>query len=170
MPRLSYVDTSTAEVSAISDRVVAERGSLLDLYRLLLHSPPVASGWLDFLTAVRTRLTLPPDLRELIIIRIALVNDAPYEARQHTPIALECGATRGQIAALGEWRESAALFDEAALAAFAYTDSLTRDVKVPDAIWQALRAHFAERQCLEMTVLIASYNMVSRVLCALELD
>lgn len=170
MPRLSYADTSSPELTSISDRVISERGSLLDLYRLLMHSPPIASGWLEFLTAVRYHLTLPPDLRELIIIRIALLNDAPYEARQHTPIALQSGATEDQIVSLRAWRENPSLFDDTAQAALAFTDSLTRDVKVPEPIWKSVRDRFSERECLELTVLISTYNMVSRVLSALELD
>ena len=143
---------------------------MLDLYRLLLHSPPVASGWLDFLTAVRQRLALPADLRELVIIRIAILNHAPYEARQHTPIALESGVTHAQIEALGEWDRHPALFDDAAQAALAYTDILTRDARASDPVWAALHSRFCERECLELTVLIGAYNMVSRVLSALELD
>ena len=170
MPRLPFVDTNCADRAAIAERVVAERGSLLDLYRLLLHSPPVASGWLDFLTAIRTRLLLPPALRELIIIRIALLNGAPYEARQHSPIALQSGATSEQLGALGAWRGRPDLFDVATQAALAYTDSVTRDVKAPEPVWQEVRERFSDRECLELTVLIASYNMVSRVLAALELE
>ena len=170
MPRLSYPDPASPELASISDRVISARGSLLDLYRLLMHSPPIASGWLDFLTSVRTRITLPPDLRELIIIRISLLNDAPYEARQHTPIALDNGVSEEQIAALQEWREHPSLFNDVTRSALAYTDCLTRDVKVPEPVWRSIRDRLSERECLEITVLIATYNMVSRVLSALELE
>lgn len=170
MPRLSYPDASSPELVSISERIISARGSLLDLYRLLMHSPPIASGWLELLTSVRDRISLPPDLRELIIIRIALLNDAPYEARQHIPIALESGASEEQIAALQSWRENTSIFGSDVQAALAYTDSLTRDVKVPEPIWKSVRDRFSERECLEITVLIATYNMVSRVLSALELE
>jgi len=170
MPRLSYADTNSPELAPICDRIVSARGDLLDLYRLLLHSPPTASGWLELLTSVRSRSTIPPALRELIIIRVAVLNDAPYEARQHTPIALESGATQEQIDALRAWEENTSLFDEAAQAAFAYTDDMTRNVKVAEPVWRSLRKDFSERECLEITVLVAAYNMVSRVLSALDLD
>ena len=170
MPRLPFPDTSSPDLAPIRDRIVSARGSLLDLYRLLLHSPPLASGWLELLTSVRNEISLPPDLRELIIVRIAFLNDAPYEARQHIPIALECGASQDQIEALHAWEQNTALFDDVAQAALAYTDSMTRNVKVPEPIWKSLRDRFSERECLEITVLVAAYNMVSRVLSALELE
>ena len=39
---------------------------------------------------------------------------------------------------------------------------------VPEEIFLAVRGHFSERETLELTVTVAAYNMVSRVLVALE--
>jgi hydroxypyruvate isomerase len=64
-----------------------ERGRVSALYGTLLHSPPIADGWLHFLTAVRRESTLPAALREMVILRVAVLNGAPYEAAQHAPIA-----------------------------------------------------------------------------------
>ena len=50
---------------------------------MLLHSPPVAEGWLAFLTAIRQRCELPGDVRELVIVQVAHLNGARYEAEQH---------------------------------------------------------------------------------------
>ena len=55
-------------------------------------------------------------------------------------------------------------------ALLAYVDVMTRDVTVPGAIFDALREHFSERESVELTVLIAAYNMHTRVLKALEID
>ena len=53
MARLPYADLSAPDASPLVERIVAERGSVLHLYQMLLHSPPVAEGWLGFMTAVR---------------------------------------------------------------------------------------------------------------------
>jgi 4-carboxymuconolactone decarboxylase len=53
-------------------------------------------------------------------------------------------------------------------AALAYADAMTMHVTVPDEIFQAVRTHFDDRQVLELTVTVATYNMVSRVLVALD--
>src|SRR5690606_6575084 len=71
MARLSYADLSHPEAKPLVDRIVAERGSVLHLYQMLLHSPAVASGWLNYLTSIRQLSTLPGDLRELVIMRVA---------------------------------------------------------------------------------------------------
>jgi 4-carboxymuconolactone decarboxylase len=62
------------------------------------------------------------------------------------------------------------VFDTRERAALAYTDTMTRDIVVPDAIFAQLKPHFDDRQIVELTVLIGTYNMNARVLQALELD
>jgi alkylhydroperoxidase family enzyme len=47
---------------------------------------------------------------------------------------------------------------------------MTRDIVVPDEVFDALKPHFDDRQIVELTVLIGSYNMNARVMQALRLD
>ncbi len=47
---------------------------------------------------------------------------------------------------------------------------MTRDIVVPDAVFDEVKKHFNDREIVELTVLIGSYNMNARVLQALELD
>jgi alkylhydroperoxidase family enzyme len=88
---------------------------------------------------------------------------------QHVPTyALQEGLTLEQCDALADW-QSSPLFDDRQRAILAYTDAMTRDVQVPDAIFDALRPHFTEQQIVELTVLIGTYNMHGRVLQALDI-
>jgi AhpD family alkylhydroperoxidase len=167
MARLPYADLRAAETKPLAERIAAERGSVLLLYQMLLHSPPVANGWLTYLTAIRQLSTLPGDLRELVIMRVAVLNGAPYEADQHAPIALKEGITQAQLDALAEW-ETSTLFSERERAALAYTDAMTRQVRVPQAVFDAVRAHLSERLVVELTATVAANNMVSRFLEALQ--
>jgi len=54
------------------------------------------------------------------------------------------------------------------LAALAYADAMTRDITVPDAVYDALGEFYDDRQIVELTATAAVYNMVSRFLVALE--
>jgi alkylhydroperoxidase family enzyme len=47
---------------------------------------------------------------------------------------------------------------------------MTRDIDVPDDVFETLRPYFSDRQIVELTVLIASYNMLTRILQALQAD
>lgn len=48
MAKLPYADIKRSEVAPLVKRITEERGSVLHLYQMLLHSPPVAEGWLNY--------------------------------------------------------------------------------------------------------------------------
>src|SRR2546421_8112217 len=75
-------------------------GKLLNLDRMLIHSPEFARGWNALLGAVRTELALDARLRELAIVTVAKINKADYEWDHHLPHLLKAGATQQQVDAL----------------------------------------------------------------------
>ncbi|GAC1358035.1 MAG: carboxymuconolactone decarboxylase family protein [Variovorax sp.] len=168
MARLPYADLTTPGAKPLVERIVAERGSVLHLYQMLLHSPPVAEGWLAYLTAIRQKSSLSPALRELVIMRVASLNHAPYEAEQHAPIALREGVTQAQLDGLGHW-EGSSEFTAEQRAVLALTDGMTRNVQVPAAAVAAVRGFLGDRELVELVATVGAYNMVSRFLEALEI-
>ena len=170
LARLPYADPNRPEVAVLADRIVKERGSVLHLYAMLLHSGPVAEGWLRFLTAIRHECALPGDVRELVIMRVAHLNHAPYEAEQHRPIALREGLTEPQVNAIADWRASSDTFGERERAVLAYCDEMTRNIHVEDTTFATLRDHFEARTLVELTATIGAYNMVSRFLEAMQIS
>ncbi len=168
MAYLPYADLNDPTIEPLAAQITAERGSVLHLYQMLLHSPPLAQGWLGFMTQVRQKLDLPGDLRELVIMRVAVLNGAPYEAEQHRPIALQEGVTQAQLDALADWDASGA-FNQLERAVLLLCDTMTRQVQVPAEVIEPVRAGLGERQTVELVATIASYNMVSRFLEALHI-
>jgi alkylhydroperoxidase family enzyme len=168
--RIGYPEPSDYEREPLVARIREQReGKLLNLYKMLLHSPPVAEGWLAFLTALRQRAELPGRYRELAILRIAALNAADYEFDAHVPFALREGFTQTTIDTLRAARVPEDLGD-ADRAVIAYSDAMTREIRVSDEVFAQLRAHFSERHIVELTVTIGAYNCVSRVLEALRID
>ena len=100
-------------------------------------------------------------------MRVAILNGASYEADQHAPIALKEGKTQAQLDALPAWRDST-LFVDVERAVLAYTDAMTRDIRVEPAVFAEIARHFSHRHVVELTATIAAYNMVSRFLEALQ--
>jgi alkylhydroperoxidase family enzyme len=146
------------------------RGKLINIYRMLLHSPALAESWFNHSNAVRWKTALDGRLREIVIIRIGHITNAAYVLRQHVPaLALADGVSLAECEALVDWR-STTLFSARERAALAYADTMTREIAVGDAIFAELKRHFDTREIVELTVLIGSYNMNARVLQALELD
>lgn len=168
MAHLPYADLGRPELRSLVERIVAERGSMLHLYQMLLHSPPLAEGWLGFFTNVRQRLGLSGALRELVIMQIAHLNGAPYEAEQHAPLALQEGLTRAQLDALPHWPSSGS-FSPLQQTVLKLADTMTRDVQMPPELMRDVRAHLGDREVVELVGTIAAYNMVSRFLQALQI-
>lgn len=171
MARLPLVTEQTHPQHAeLIARIRSQRGGkLLNLYATLLHSPPLAEGWLALLTAVRQQTRLDGPIRELVILRVALLNGARYEFNAHIPFALGEGLSQQQIDALSDWRGSS-LFDPRQQAVLAYVDVMTRDIHVPDPVFEPLRQYFDARELVELSVTVAAYSMVSRFLEAVQVD
>jgi 4-carboxymuconolactone decarboxylase len=143
-------------------------GELSALDRLLLHSPPVAEGWNALLGALRGATTLPADLRELVVLRVAVLNDAAFEWVSHEPIARRAGLAELQLQALRRPDAAAEpVWAPLQAAVLAFTDASTRDVVVPEEVFAGVREHLDDRQVVELTVLVGGYAMVSRFLVAL---
>ena len=157
------------------DAILARRGgALLNLDKALLWSEPVARGWNVYLKAVRTGLPTSRRLRELGICTVALLTGAAYEYQHHAPDYLAAGGNQAQLDALHGFvahnpraiPQHAAL-DEVDALVIRYAVQMTLDVRVDDALFDALRLHFDPTQIVELTTAIATYNMVARILMAL---
>jgi len=167
-----------AELAEIEREIIAQRGRVSPLYQVLLNSAPLAGGWEKLLTAIRNRSTVPAHLRELIILRVAVLNGALFEFSEHLPPARKAGLSEAKIRATRTWNlpgaaagESAdPTYDDDEKLVLALADAMTRDIVVPDAIMQRLAARFDARGMLEAVATVAAYNMVSRLLVALNVE
>ncbi len=170
MARLPYADTTDPALAEHASRIAAERGGkMLNLYKMLLHSPPIADGWRQLLTAIRQQGLLPARYRELAILRIAVINQAEYEFAQHVPFALQEGYTSLQLAQI-KTPDYRPFFDTVDLLVIDYADAMTTSIRVSQEIFSALRVYFSDREMVELTATVGAYNMVSRFLEALQLD
>lgn len=157
------------ELAKIEDGILAERGRISLLYQVLLNSAPIAAGWEAMLTAVRNRTGVPADLREMVILRVAVLNDAAFEFDAHVPHALKAGVSQEKIDALRASSLSTVFGEEERLL-LELTDRMTRDVKVPDEIMSRLNALHDPKTVVEIVATVAAYNMVSRFLVALNIS
>ncbi|RIH74889.1 carboxymuconolactone decarboxylase family protein [Meiothermus hypogaeus] len=175
MARIPYQPPDLGEPRLVVEAIRQRRGGrLLNLDRMLLHSPPYALGWNRFLGAVRGDLVLSPRLRELAICGVAVLNGAEYEYQHHAPLFLQAGGTPAQLAALSNWEQATTddrRFDPQERATLRLTFEMTRNVRVDDETFALVKATWPDpRQVVELVGVIAAYNMVSRFLVALEVE
>jgi 4-carboxymuconolactone decarboxylase len=155
------------ELADVEARIMAERGRVSLLYQVLLNSRPIASGWERMLTAVRNQTGVPADLRELIVLRVAVLNGASFEFDAHVPHAQKAGLGMEKIDAVRD-TSIADVFEPLERLVLELTDAMTRDVKVPDALMARIAQHFDPKGVVEIVATVAAYNMVSRLLVALN--
>ena len=176
MPNIPYItDTDIDDQAVPADLVAAIRarrtnGKLLNLDRMLLHSPPIARGWNVYMGAIRKELNVSPLLRELAICAVAKLNRAEYEWLQHAPEFLAAGGTQLQLDALADIDNApgnATAFNEWEQLVLKLTAEMTRNIEVSPRTMSALRSYLPNREVAEIVGVIASYNMVSRYLIAL---
>ena len=156
-------------LKSLETKILAERGRISLLYKVLLNSEPIASGWEQMLTAVRNKTSVAPHLREMMILRVAVLNNAEFEFDAHIPHAINAGVSQDKInqiknLALGE------IFTDEERLLLELTDQMTQNVNVPDQLMNALGQHYSPKEVVEIVATVAAYNMVSRFLVALNIS
>jgi AhpD family alkylhydroperoxidase len=114
----------------------------------------------------QTRAPVKQLARMLVAWRIGCPWCLDFGTRQ----ASQLGVTDEQLVALPDYEHSP-LFGEEERAVLRYADAMTRTpVHVPDALFDALKARYSDRQILEITAAIAWENFHARVNHALDLE
>jgi alkylhydroperoxidase family enzyme len=143
-------------------------GSNLNIFRALSHSPEALRRFMKFGTYFLAEGKLDPKLREIAILRAGYVCRASYEVSQHIAFGRRAGLSDEQIRAIQT--TDASMFDEREGCVLAFADELSRESRVSDATWERVAAFFNEEELVELTMVTSAYNMVSRMLNALEVD
>lgn len=171
MARVRLVTTSEAEGDARELFTVMEQqgAAILNLHRALGNSPTILRNFLRLGTSLLAFGQLPPDLRELAILRISQMTGADYEWAHHVPLAKQVGVSEEQIKSLKEW-EAHDCFDDRARSLLLYVETVTRDVTVPGDVFKGARAYLSEGGIVELTLVCGYWGMAARILRALEID
>jgi 4-carboxymuconolactone decarboxylase len=151
---------------ALGARIAQLGARQINLYRSMAAAPELLEAWVDFAWALRRDCVTPRALRELMILRTAVVMRSEYEWHQHRIMAAEAGVTAERVEGLAAW-QAADLYDDRERAALALTDAMLAG-SVPDAVHEVLARHFTERERVELVLTAGFYAMVPRVLDALR--
>ena len=112
---------------------------------------------------------IDPKLRELGMTRAGWARQSQFVFSQHCKAARAAGVSEAQIAALPAWSTSD-LFSPLERAVLAYTDALVLDGgRVPDAVFEALRAGLSDEEILELTYIVSTYALHATISRALRL-
>lgn len=131
-----------------------------------LHDFP---GMLFALLAPGRATLLDPVLRELAILRIAVVMDAKFVYSQHVGGARRVGVTAEQMAAVTGW-SSAGCFTPTQRAVMAAADELAGRRTIEHDTFRRLAEHLSEEAIVELVFFAAAYRMGALFVRGLQLE
>ncbi len=115
--------------------------------------------------------TLDPALIELVKMRASQINGCAYCLDMHSKDARAAGEAEQRLYLLSTWRE-APLYTERERAALSWTEAVTQLATndLADALYGEVRAHFNERELVELTLAIIAINGWNRLAIAFRPD
>lgn len=142
----------------------------LNAFRMLSHAPPLTGPAIDLGLAVLRESTLPVRLRELVVLAVASGTRCTYLSVQHTPIALNAGATPEQLAAIAEQRTDGPELDATESAAVTAAFEQVSQHTLSDHTLTTLRTRVPDRQIIEIMTTTGYYTMLAGLMNGLAVD
>jgi 4-carboxymuconolactone decarboxylase len=158
--RIPFRDFSTLSAE---DRERADRnkvnGEVVNIFRVLMNNPKLARSWSRFAGYILGGQSLPARDREILILRIGWLNQAPYEWEQHVRIGKAAGLTDDEIDRISKGPKAGWNKHDAALIQAA--DDLREKSVVSDETWKQLSERYSTEQMMDAVFTIGQYNLVS---------
>jgi alkylhydroperoxidase family enzyme len=150
-------------------RTPAQDAMLADLsdyniYKTLAHNPQLYQRWSGLGQYLLNGSTLPARDREIIILRMGWLCQAPYEWAQHARIAkASANMTDAELQRIARGPESAAWSDfERTL--INMVDELRYETQISNATWAAVRSKYCVDQVIDALYTAGQYQLVSMAL------
>ena len=166
MARVPYLDAS--------DLAPANRDLLartINLNRALVHSPDATRSFQDLAKYIRFHSRLDARLREMVILQVGYSARSPYEYSHHVKLGREAGVTDDDIRAINdETAGRPTKLDALSKAVLRGAREMTTDLAMSDATFAELEKALGREQIIDLTLVIAFYNAVVRLLGTLQID
>ena len=143
----------------------------ISLTQALVNSPNAARAFGALGQFIRFGSKLDPRLRELAILQVGWLARSPYEWSHHVKLGHDFGVSDDDIRALiDDTAGKPAQLDETAKTVLRAAREMTQDGAMSDATFATLREALGNEQIVDLTITIAFYNAVVRVLATLQID
>src|ERR671910_560184 len=96
---------------------------------------------------------------------LAQINGCAYCIDMHSRDLIKGGTTVDKLVLVSFWPEAGSLFTAQERAALRWAETVTRvaETAVPDAEFQAVAAHFSEKELADLTIAIGLMNVYNRI-------
>ncbi len=158
---------SPDSLSAETSDILVRLGSL-NVTRMMAHSTSVLDGYSRFGLKLLRKGRLDPMIRELVILRVGILCQCPYEWHQHEGLARAMGASEGAIEAVRIGRLEA--MSEIEQRAVAFADDICGDGAASKDTLTRARAHFSPEELVELTMVCGYYLMTAAFLKTFDIE
>jgi alkylhydroperoxidase family enzyme len=166
MARLPYIEKS--ELAPENQDLLKRE---ITLFKCMVHSPDAARAFQGLGGFIRHKSRLDPRLREIAILAVGWLAQAPYEWSHHVKIGQDFGVSEQDIrGVIAECDGAESGLEPVARLVVKAAREMTRDLAASDATFDALKTHFDSECVTDLVITIAFYNAVVRYLGTMRID
>ncbi|HTC11524.1 MAG TPA: carboxymuconolactone decarboxylase family protein [Acetobacteraceae bacterium] len=166
MARVPYLEPADLTEA---DRDLLKRP--ITLFKALVNSPKAARAFHGLGDYIRYGSKLDMRLRELAILQVGWLARAPYEWSHHVKLGLDFGVSAADIQALiDDTAGKPTSLDALTRLVLQAAREMTTGGEMEAATFTALQQALGNEQVVDLTITIAFYNAVVRVLATLQID
>lgn len=166
MARLPYIEKS--ELAPENQDLLKRE---ITLFKCMVHSPNAARAFQGLGGFIRHKSRLDPRLREIAILAVGWLTQAPYEWSHHVKIGQDFGVTEQDIrGVIAECDNAESSLEPVARLVVKAAREMTHDLAVSDATFEELKSSFDSECVTDLVITIAFYNAVVRYLGSMRID
>ncbi len=166
MARVPYLEVADL---AVEDQDLLKRP--IALFKALVNSPKAARAFSGLGGYIRFGSKLDPRLREMAILQVGWLARSPYEWSHHVKIGRDFGVSDDDIRALIEETSGRQTqLDSLTRTVLKAAREITEQGAMADVTFATIQQALGNEQAVDLTLTIAFYNAVVRVLATLQID
>jgi alkylhydroperoxidase family enzyme len=142
------------------DKVLAQVANLPEVVRTMVRHPELFVRHLDVGLYLLSQGALTARDRELAVLRIGWLCQAPYEWGEHVLVAKKLGISSEDIERIIAGSQAPG-WSEREQAILRATEELHEDAMISDATWATLARNFDEKQLIELPIVVGQYQTLA---------
>ncbi len=161
-------DAVSPEAAAMYDALLAARGVVPNMFKVLACNPAIAQGVAGLLKPLLSDGALPGWYKELIAVRMSILNQCEYARRAHGISARQKNASDAQIAGVQDFEGGP--YSKKEKWGFRLADKLHLGGRsVDDGLYRQLLAAFTDHEHVELFLTAAAFEMFPRFIDGLQI-
>jgi len=161
-------ESASPETTALYDALIAQRGVVPNMFKVLSYNPGIAQSVAGFLKPLLSDGALAGWYKELVAVRISRLMMSEYAIKAHNASARKKGATEPQIDGVADFENGPYTAKEKL--GFRLADRLHRGPEsVDDAFFAELNQSFTYQELVELFLTAAAFEMFPRFIDGLQI-